>query len=436
MKQGPGTPQRIRSNRTCARLVFFAGLLISIASFGQIQVRQYEFGNGSSTPPSSTRVTEEQYASERGYGFEGQSRPKVAAGCVTAASPFYFSIKADPGNYRVSVTLGDLAGESDTTIKAELRRLMVRAVSTKAGQFDRRDFIVNVRAPAFPGGRVRLKAPRETVDEAWAWDDKLTLEFNGRRPCVRTLQISPVDVPTVFLLGDSTVCDQPAEPYTSWGQILPYFFNPDVAIANHAESGETLRSSSQAHRFEKVLSLLKPGDYVLIQYGHNDMKSKAPNAAGEYKAMLTEWVDAVARKGGTPVLATSMNRHTFTGPTVVDSLGVYPGLVREVAAEKKVALIDLNRMSKTLYESLGSEGSIELFEHASGSKTFDPTHHSSYGAFELARCVVTGIRTNKLPLADHLSRDATVFDPVTPDRAADVMIPPSPVMAAQKPLGN
>ena len=81
-------------------------------------------------------------------------------------------------------------------------------------------------------------------------------------------------MPTIFLLGDSTVCDQPLEPYASWGQMLTRFFGLGVAIANHAESGESLRSSLGAKRLDKILSLIKPGDYLLIQYAHNDEKEK------------------------------------------------------------------------------------------------------------------------------------------------------------------
>jgi len=93
----------------------------------------------------------------------------------------------------------------------------------------------------------------------------------------------------VYLLGDSTVCDQPLEPYASWGQMLPRFFRPGVAIANHAESGESLRGSRGARRLDKVLSVLRPGDYLFLQFGHNDMKSVS---AADYKAELKRYAAA------------------------------------------------------------------------------------------------------------------------------------------------
>jgi hypothetical protein len=124
-------------------------------------------------------------------------------------------------------------------------------VPAAAGATVTRTFIVNTRTPVIVGGAgitagtVDLKAPRETVQEAWNWDRRLTLELHGP---VRTIEIRPAQVPTLFLLGDSTVCDQPGEPYASWGQMLPRFFKPDIAVANHGESGETYRDSLARRR--------------------------------------------------------------------------------------------------------------------------------------------------------------------------------------------
>ena len=120
-------------------------------------------------------------------------------------------------------------------------------------------------------------------------------------------------MPTLFLLGDSTVCDQPREPYNSWGQMLPRFFKSGVAVANHAESGESLRSSLGAKRLDKVLSLMKPGDYLFIQYGHNDEKEKGAGVGAftTYKASLKHFVEEARKRGGTVVLITPMHRLKF-----------------------------------------------------------------------------------------------------------------------------
>jgi lysophospholipase L1-like esterase len=403
---------------------------------------RFFFGPGEA-PSGYTRVAPDQtYTRERGCGFEPGANVSAVdrgdTGFCTSETPFFFSAALPEGNYRVTVTLGGDERASATTVKAELRRLMLEQVETAPGRSTTRTFLVNVRTPKIAGTdrQVRLKAPRETTDEAWAWDEKLTLEFNGSRPCLGALVIAQADVPTVFILGDSTVCDQSREPYASWGQMLPRFFQPEIAVANHAESGETLRSSTQARRLEKVLSLMKRGDFLLIQFGHNDMKSKEPDAPLAYKAALKSWVQQARERGGIPVLITPMNRHSFQGGRITNSLREYPDMVRQAAAEEHVALIDLNAMSKTLYEALGPKESIRLFKHNADLTVFDGTHHSPYGAYELAKCIVTGIGQNTLDLARHRTDDVPAFDPDQPDRAADFKVPPSPLFTNQRPLGD
>jgi len=264
----------------------------------------------------------------------------------------FFSVALPEGNYLVTVTLGDAQGESTTTIKAELRRLVLEKEHTSRGRLVTRSFVVNIRTPRIGSdGEVKLK-DREKTTEIWAWDEKLTLEFNDARPAVAALTITRVEsIPTVYLLGDSTVCDQPREPYASWGQMLTRFFKPGIAIANHAESGESLRSSLGARRLDKVLSLMKPGDYLFIQFGHNDEKEKGEGVGAftTYKG-LTLNVSfgnvAPVKRGGIPVLVTPMQRRTFDGNgRVTNSHGDYPEAVRQVATEEKVPLIDLHRMS-------------------------------------------------------------------------------------------
>jgi lysophospholipase L1-like esterase len=249
------------------------------------------------------------------------------------------------------------------------------------------------------------------------------LEFNGAHPSVRSLEIAPVQAPTVFLIGDSTVCDQPAEPWNSWGQMLPRFFKPEIAIANHAESGETVADSLRAQRFEKVFSLMQPGDYLFVQFGHNDQKNHATNALDVYKSDLKKIITRTRSLGGTPVLVTSMERK---GGVEHDTLAGYPDAVREVAKSENCALIDLNAMSRIFYKALG--GDI-------GKAFQDGTHHNNYGSYELAKCVALGIQQDKLPLAKFIVDDFS-FDPAKPDAVATFEMPASPMASKEKPLGN
>jgi len=306
-------------------------------------------------------------------------------------------------------------------------------VETGKGVFVTRSFVVNIRMPQIStGGEVKLK-DREKASERWAWDEKLTLEFNGSRPTVNSIEVEKVNVPTIFLLGDSTVCDQPSEPYASWGQMLTRFFDNKVAIANNAESGESLRSSFGAKRLEKVLSLMKPGDYLLIQYAHNDEKEKGEGVGAftTFKASLKEFVEAARKKGGIPILITPMHRRTFDASgKITNSHGDYPEAVRQAAKEEGVSLIDLAAMSKDLYEALGKDGSEVLFKEGDG------THHNNYGSYELAKCIVQAIRDQKLSLAKYLIRGLPKFDPGKPDSRAKFVIPASPIVSDLKPLGN
>ena len=126
-----------------------------------------------------------------------------------------------------------------------------------------------------------------------------------------------------------------------------------------------------------------------------------------------------------------MHRRTFDAAgKITNSLGDYPEAVRQLAKEEDVALIDLHAMSKTLYEALGPEKSGALFKEGDG------THHSNYGSYELARCIVEGIKANKLGLAKFLVTTVSSFNPAKPDPFEMFNVPASPRSTTVKPLGN
>ncbi len=383
------------------------------------------------------------YSKDLGYGFEPGAnvtcldrggKDALRSDFCTSDQPFYFSVALPEGNYNVAVMLGDAQEETTTTVKAELRRLMLERVQTARGKFVTRTFTVNIRGPQITGGgEVKLKDREKTTTEWWAWDEKLTLEFNDSHPSVCAIEITKVEVPTVYLLGDSTVCDQPSEPYDSWGQMLTRFFKPGVAIANHAESGESLRSSLGAKRLDKVLSTMKAGDYLIIQYGHNDEKEKGEGVGAftTYTTDLKEYVVEARKRGGIPVLVTPVQRRTFDqNGKITNSHGDYPEAVRKIAREENVPLIDLNAMSKTLYEAWGAEPSKRAFAPN------DNTHHDNYGSYELAKCVVEGIRASRIGLVKFLDNDVPIFDPGRPDPIDGFVLPASPKSNSVKPLGN
>ncbi len=401
---------------------------------------KFSFGPGK-VPPDYTQVTPTTaYSDGTGFGFEPGTTVSATdrngddpttAGFVTSDKPFYFSVKVPPGNYNVTVTLGDLNDVSATTVKAESRRLMLEHIVTTKGQTVTRTFTVNVRTPAIAGGgQVSLK-DREKTEEWGDWDDKLELEFNDTHPCLCSMTIDKVDCPTVFIMGDSTVCDQPVEPWNSWGQMITRFFKPGVAVSNQAESGEAIASSLHARRFDKVFGDMKEGDYLFIQFGHNDQKEKPPaSAMGSYKDDYEKkCIEPFKSKGGNVVVVTSMFREGDATSGKWDSLKDFPEAARQAAADEGVTLIDLNAMSKLFYTALGSN------VHAAFALT-DHTHHNNYGSYELAKCVIEGIRQSKLDLAKFIVDDDTGFDPSKPDPADTFVMPASVASGTVKPEGN
>ncbi len=380
------------------------------------------------------------YTPERGYGFDLGTRMNPET------KPFYFSVQLPEGNYNISVEFGSTTQASSNTVKAESRRLFLENIKTAAGEIMTQNFIVNIRTGKLkppelnaPGGsRVVLK---NNEKDRLHWDDKLTLEFNGDSPQVRSIKIKKIDVPTIYLVGDSTVTDQPFEPAASWGQMLPRFFNEHIAIANHAESGETMKSFISGLRFAKVLEGLQQGDYLLIQFGHNDQKKYWPQTYVEaqttYKDYLNIFISEARLRGATPVLITSMQRRTFdNNGKIQNSHGLYPQAVRELAKEKNVALIDLDVMSVKFYEALG----VNKAPLAFNDNGKDATHHNNYGAYQLALCVVKAICDSGLPLTEYL-RDSSDhsschYDPATPVIPEEFHLKPSPQISHLRPDGD
>ncbi len=392
--------------------------------------------DGKPAPGDVAVQADTAYSRERGHGFEA-SEARNAAGL-----PYFFSVDLPEGNYRVTATLGG-ATASDTTIKAELRRLQLDSVKLPAGASETRTFIVNVRtaniaaAPGVEAGRVKLKE-REIASEAWAWDRRLTLELNGTQPALRRLAIEPVSVPTVYLLGDSTVADQSGEPYASWGQMLPALFKPTVAVSNHAESGETFRDSLARRRIDKILSTLQPGDTVLLQFGHNDQKQQKDGSgnAETYKAELRTHAERILARGGIPVVVSSMERRNFDAATgkLKPSLTEYASAARSVAQDMKLAFIDLNAMSIQFYEALGPERS--QLAHPMNNGKLDNTHHNNYGAMQLARLVALGLREARVPVAAQLRDDLGAISAAQPPAPEQFRVAVSPGFTQLRPLGD
>ena len=219
----------------------------------------------------------------------------------------------------------------------------------------------------------------------------------------------------IFLIGDSTMADKPLvdNPEHGWGQMLPLFFTQNVQILNHARNGRSTKSFIIEGRWKAVYDQLQPGDYVFIQFGHNDAKKEdtarfaAPHT--DYKNNLIKFVREAREKKAIPVLLTPVTRRDFdTTGRYVGTHGDYPSVVKEVAQEENVPLIDMFEKSKKIVESLGDEKSKSLYlngvkkEFRNWDRKRDNTHFTRPGAIQMASLAVDGIKELHLSLESEL----------------------------------
>ncbi|WP_329260193.1 rhamnogalacturonan acetylesterase [Streptomyces sp. NBC_01478] len=304
--------------------------------------------------------------------------PLGIADCTATACHF----DVPPGTYDVTVRLGGESAAS-TAVTGETRRSLLPETATAAGQTVTRGFTVNVRTPeGEPTG------PDGTPG--------LDLALGGTAPALADIRVTPAlphgrmrsrgGTPIarqIILIGDSTVCDQPGDPYSGWGQQLPQFLKKGVSVANYADSGEsTVTYLENPLLWGTVQPLIHPGDLVLVQLAHNDKTTDEAT----YRANLETLVGGIRDMGGRPVLVTPIVRRWFNADgtlnngtaLLVNGLGVdLPGVVRSVAAAEGVTLIDLTAQTKALVESLGVEGSKAIYLY---NEKKDNTHTSAQGA--------------------------------------------------------
>ena len=386
--------------------------------------------------------TQPVYSDQQGYGYDILPAPDKKK----PNEPYYFSVKVPDGNYRVRIVLGGRKN-SHTTLRAEGRRLMAENITTaKKSDTQTCEFTVNKRSPRIDDkNRVRIK---EREKDYLAWDDKLSIEVNGNAPAVKSIHIERADnVPTIYLCGNSTVVDQNNEPWASWGQMITRWFDSGVAISNHAESGLTARTFIGAGRLDKIMTTLKKGDYVIVEFGHNDEKEKRPGDGAWYHYVynLKIFVDQVRSKGAEIIFCTPTQRRQFAddNKTIKNTHGEFPAAMLSVAQREHVPVIDLNGMTKTFFETLGFEDSKRALVHYPAN-TFpgqttplaDNTHFNTYGAYEVAKCVVMGMKKLQLPILSHLRADWKDFDPAQPDDWKTFMWAPARNANLVKPDGN
>lgn len=223
--------------------------------------------------------------------------------------------------------------------------------------------------------------------------------------------------PTLHLVGDSTMADKrkdPPNPETGWGQALPAFFRDPTQVVNYAADGRSTKSFIDEKRWEKVVAALHAGDFVIIQFGHNDEKQDRPDvfaaARGAYQENLRRFIRETRAKGAVPILAPSVARRRFSADgELLETHGDYPEALRAVATQENAPMLELNRLTMELERGHGVEGSKRLHLHYAGGVfarwpdgVKDDTHYSEYGATRVAALAVQEILRLQLPLTTWL----------------------------------
>lgn len=218
----------------------------------------------------------------------------------------------------------------------------------------------------------------------------------------------------VYLIGDSTMANKEisAYPETGWGMPFSHFFDSTIIVDNRAKNGRSTRTFIEEGLWKPVVENLQPGDYVFVQFGHNDEveTKKSYTTPEQFTANLTRYVSEVRSKGAFPVLLTPVARRKFdSSASVAGTHNQYAELVRNVAAKNNVPLIDLDKKGQELIQQFGVEGSKLLFNHLQPGEhpsypagKADDTHFSELGARKVAQMVLAAIKSLNLPLARHI----------------------------------
>lgn len=219
----------------------------------------------------------------------------------------------------------------------------------------------------------------------------------------------------IFIAGDSTAAQKLPEkkPETGWGECLKNFFNSEVNIINYAKNGQSTKSFIESELFTKVENEIKPGDYFLIQFGHNDQKIEKPRGTlpfGEYQKNIKKLVDLAVTHNATPIILSPVTRRAFINGTIDSQImGDYPKAAKELAKQEKVIFLDLHLETQKLFNNLGDPLSRRFFLQLAPGENInypngveDNTHFNEYGAFKIAELITKALRQTSSPLKNYL----------------------------------
>jgi lysophospholipase L1-like esterase len=321
-------------------------------------------------------------------------------GCfINNAEKLPLSFKANvpaAGNYKVIVTItAEDKPLNNMMLFTGRRHLVLRNKNISAGETFTFETIVNV-CDFIPRSK-----------EVPFTDNSVCITILGDTPKISAITIEEIAVPTIYIAGDSTLTDQtgayPYVPeccYCGWAQFLPFFLNNKAAVSNHAHSGLTTETFRKEGHHSIIKKIINPGDYFLLQFGHNDQKLSHLTSNGGYRDNVLAYIDEIREKGAIPVLVTPLCRNSWKGSdgTYNDLLEEYAKIIIEIGKEKNVPVIDLHKDSYDFITTIGLEDGKRYFYPG------DYTHTNDFGAYKMASYIAKGFQAinglKDYPLSD------------------------------------
>lgn len=359
----------------------------------------------------SLQISEINSAFEPWYWLAGKNLTTIDNniwGCSISsvlALPLIFKTDVEKqGNYQITITIdGGEYGINNLMVFTGRRRLMDLGININPGEVFEATYTINI-SDIIPRGK--------TIPFS---DNSINLSIIADRPTISAISINYIETPTIYVAGDSTLTDQsgayPYDPgccYSGWAQCFTAYLTPGISISNHSHSGLTTETFRNEGHYSIVENIIKPGDFLFIQFAHNDQKLPHLKARGGYAQNLRNYIHDILEKEAFPVIITPLARNTWRGNdgSYNDLLLDYADACKEVGKELGVPVLDLHRKSKDFIISKGLEISKGYFYPK------DFTHSNDYGAYIMAGFIAKCCTEIELPvIKDYIKNRVDTFLP-------------------------
>jgi lysophospholipase L1-like esterase/fibronectin type 3 domain-containing protein len=369
-------------------------------------IRHFDFGPGEVARGATQVTAATAYTSDLGYGFEDTTvlteadrggEDPLRGDFVSTETSATFLVDLEPGDYRITILSGDPDGPTDIAVTAE-EIAEIPQTGAEAGEVLELEFEL-----ALVSSRLGLTVTGKAAHLNSVAIEQLPARRRGKRP-------------TVYLLGDSTMqtYDSYWMPQAGWGQFFERFLDDRVLVDNRSIGGRSSRSFINQGRLDEVLRLVRPGDYVYVQFGHNDATYTVPDRytpPEDFREYLRTYIEGTRQRGAEAIVVTPVSRRDVDPDTGLFAVS-FPEYVEaaiSIAEELDAPLVDLSSSSREFLDELGAEGSKGVFLHADAgvypnrpNGVADDTHFQEYGAIQMARLVARGTAELDLRLADHV----------------------------------